>query len=298
VKSLAFVFPGQGAQHVGMARDLRPLPFIERELLETMAGGPEAALDCTARAQPAIFAASLMALEAWRARRPDLAPDCVAGHSMGEITALAVAGAISYADGYAIVKERGRLMATTAPGGMTVIIGLDLGVVRALLDAQGVSADVEIANHNSEKQIVLAGPPELLARVEAAARKSAKIVQRLPISIAAHSRLMAPIQAPFAEFLETIPFAEARIPFFNSHDGGVLTRPDELRDHLVRQLVRGVMWVSVAHSFRRIGIDTAVELGGEKTVKLLSRSLPDLRFWGVWDQPSLAAAARDFQERP
>jgi [acyl-carrier-protein] S-malonyltransferase len=286
----ALIFPGQGAQHTGMARDFAALArseafaFVEEALTEKMWRGTAEELAGTEITQPALYVAGVLAFEAFRRRWPAVVPDCVAGHSLGEITALACAGAVSYADGYRIAKTRARLMAAAPAGGMTAVIGLS----RAALDDVLVSREVVVANQNSAQQFVLSGPRAALEDVERRLAAKAKRVQRLPISIAAHSPMMAGAVQPFAAFLQGVPFHDLDLDFINCADGRPLRSASELKAHLAAQLCRGVDWTQVALRLEARGVTRALEMGGDgKVAKLLTRTTPVVTHGAVHDLETL-----------
>jgi [acyl-carrier-protein] S-malonyltransferase len=284
-----FLFPGQGSQFVGMGRDLYDAQPTARALFDEADArlgfalsrlcfeGPEEALTDTAVQQPALYTTSLAAW-AVLAERGEAAADYVAGHSLGEFSALAAAGALSFADGLMLVRRRGELMKLAGerqPGGMAAILGLDAAPV-AELCAQAAAETgrfVGVANDNCPGQIVISGDKMALARAmallgEAGARK----VVRLPISIAAHSPLMHSVASEFAAAVDAAPLAEARIPVVANVTARPLCAPGDIRAELKAQLISPVAWTDSIRYLSGQGVDTYLEVGpGDVLLGLVKR---------------------------
>lgn len=282
---IAFTCPGQGSQAVGMGRDLYDAFPVARamldqldaavdfDLLRTMFEGPSDALTATENAQPALLAHSLAvaALLADAGVEPHLA----AGHSLGEYSALAVAGAIEPADAVRLVRVRGKLMAEAgaqAGGTMAAIIGLEDDLLEQALT--GVDGVVVAANYNSADQTVISG--EVGAVAEAGRKASdlgAKRVIGLNVSGAFHSPLMSPAAQELAEVLEKIAFTDARVPVYRNVDAAPATDAATLKDGLVRQLTEPVRWKQSVASMAAAGAITHIEVGpGSVLTKMLKRS--------------------------
>jgi len=301
---LAFICPGQGSQSVGMAQDIYEQYPAAREmldslaaaadfpLLETMFEGPEEVLTATENAQPALVAHSLAV--AAILQEHGMRPDMAAGHSLGEYSALAIAGAIGPAKAVKLVRLRGQLMAEAgaeAGGAMAAIIGLDEDeVVEAIhsllkglfgIDPDSVGPEylaqflpVSIANYNSASQIVITGEDEVVAAVsEVALELGAKRVIPLQVSGAFHSRLMKPAADELAAVLETVEFSDAAMPVVTNVDAAARTEAAELKQGLVRQLTEPVLWKQSVDCMVQAGADTFVEVGtGQVLAKMLQRS--------------------------
>ena len=287
--STAFLFPGQGSQFVGMGRDLYDRQPAARALFDEADArlgfplsrlcfdGPEEALTDTAVQQPALFTTSLAAWAVLTARgQADAA--YVAGHSLGEFSALAAAGALSFGDGLALVRRRGELMKLAGqrqPGGMAAVLGLDAAPVAELCAAAAAKAagTVGVANDNCPGQVVITGDETALARAmsllsEAGARK----VVRLPITIAAHSPLMSSVAGEFAAAVVAAPLAPARIPVVANVTAQPLTTPDEIRAELTAQLTAPVRWTDGVRWLGSQGVDAYVEVGpGDVLLGLVKR---------------------------
>jgi len=303
---LAFVFPGQGSQYVGMGRDLyeaypeaRAIFDQADEILgfplsELCFEGPAEKLNDTINTQPAIFTMSVACL---RALNPSLSLDplFVAGHSLGEYTALVAAGALTFADGLKLVRERGRLMKEAGkknPGGMAAIIGLDARTVeRICQEASGV----QIANYNSPGQIVISGHREALEQAMGLAReRGAKRVIPLAVSIAAHSPLMRPAAQEFRRAVEATALRRARIPVVANVTAEPTTEPEEIREALVRQLTSPVRWVESVERMIEGGVDTFVEIGPKSVLTGLIRRIDKgVRRMNVGDVAEVEAASFD-----
>ncbi len=298
--SRAFIFPGQGSQYVGMSRDLYENSAEARwmldqlaeaagfDLLRVMFEGPEEELRRTENAQPALFAHSMAVLAALAGALGE--PAMVAGHSLGEYSALAAAGALDPAEGIRLVRRRGQLMARAgelAPGAMAAVIGLDEARLRELVHAC-TAGTVVIANYNCPGQLVISGEKAAVREVSRAAKQAgARGVIPLKVSGAFHSPLMAPIAEEFAAFLADAEISDARVPVYCNVDADAHTAAEELRECLKRQLTGSVLWEK---SVRRMIADGATEFFeiGPKDVltKMMARIDPSVsaRAVGTWQE--------------
>jgi [acyl-carrier-protein] S-malonyltransferase len=270
--TVAWLFPGQGSQYVGMATAwARQVPDARAALVEAadvlgfdipglLEHGPTEALADTYNQQPAVLAASVAIMRAVGSTLPR--PTLVAGHSLGEYTALVAAGALNYADALRLVRERGRLMRLAGeqrPGSMAAVLGLDDPVV------QGVCASidgVQVANYNAPGQVVISGTHAAVAQACADLKAlGAPRIVPLPITIAAHSVLMQPIAAEFARAVAAASLAPARVPLVANATATVVTAVDDVRDELTRQLTSAVRWTDTVHVMIRAGVREYYEVG-------------------------------------
>jgi len=287
--SVAFLFPGQGSQHVGMGRDLYEVEPASRavfdqaddllgfRLSELCFDGPEERLTDTVNQQPALLVTSIAALKAMSIRNYS-APYYVAGHSLGEFTALVAAESMSFADGLALVRRRGELMKSAGerePGAMAAILALDTDKVEAICAQarQQSGRPVQVANDNCPGQIVISGDQQALAlAVELAQQAGARKVVNLPITIAAHSPLMASAAADFALAVDDTPISNPKVPVVGNVSGRPLSTADEIRQELKAQLTSPVRWADSMRYLLDQGVTQFTEVGpGEVLLGLMKR---------------------------
>lgn len=286
---IAFVFPGQGSQAVGMGKDAyeafeparrvidRADEILGFALSKLMFEGPEAELRQTVNTQPALLAVSVALLEALRAQGVGQ-PDYVAGHSLGEYSALVAAGVLTFEDAVRLVRRRGELMEEAVPGGqgtMAAVLGADREALAAL--CRDVSASVglvELANVNCPGQIVVSGTTAGVAAVAERAREAgAKRVVPLEVSGPFHSSLMRPAAERLAEALGTATFRDAAVPVVANVHARPVTSGDELRRLLVDQVVSPVLWEDSVRFLLGEGVDTFVEIGSGTVLAGLIRKI-------------------------
>ncbi len=289
-EKIAFVFPGQGSQYVGMGCQLREESEAARRvfeqadelfgssLTELCAVGPEEVLRDTANAQPAIFVNSLAVLAALRTELPECpAPSFVAGHSLGEFTALVAGGSLSLADGLALVKKRGELMSKAnneRPGTMAAVLGMADDKLEQICRDVGDGESVIVANYNSAGQVVISG--EIWA-VEAASRAAkdagAKRVVPLSVGAAFHSPLMQFAVAPFSSAVAEALINDTRMHVVSNITATPLQMAAEIRTELSKQLISPVRWSDTVAFFLSEGVTLQVELGaGQVLTGLAKRS--------------------------
>lgn len=307
--SLAFVFPGQGSQSVGMYADLaanhpevravfdEASAALGYDLWQVVANGPEEELNKTSMTQPAMLAAGVAGWRVWCAKGGKM-PSVMAGHSLGEYTALVCAGALEFADAVRLVAERGRFMQEAVPAGagaMAAILGLeDVQVIEVC--AQAAQGDVVSAvNFNSPGQVVVAGATAAVQRaVDLAKGAGAKRAVVLPVSVPSHCSLMKPAAERLAERLAAIDVKRPSIPVLNNVDVAVAEEPDAIRDALVRQLYSPVRWVETIQRMRADGVDRLVECGpGKVLVGLNKRIDKDMAASAIVDEASLVQALNE-----
>jgi [acyl-carrier-protein] S-malonyltransferase len=283
-EKVAFLFPGQGSQFVGMGHDLAETYPAARDVFaeaDDALGfslsalcfeGPEESLNDTYNTQPAIVAASIATLRAARSAGWSVSPDYVAGHSLGEYSALVAADVLTFGDGLRLVRERGRLMKEAgerSPGGMAAVIKLDADTLddicrRASEETGGV---VQAANYNSPGQIVISGDGETLERaMEMAQDAGARRVRRLAVSIASHSPLMASITDEFRQVVESVPVQPPAVPVVVNVTARPLGTADEVRHEMVAQLTSALRWSESIEYMIAEGVHAFVELGPKEVL--------------------------------
>ena len=285
---IAFVFPGQGSQRVGMGADLQK---SHPDLFDRYAGladsvsdlpirkycleGPIEALTETQVAQPALFAISLALHDC--ARQAGLRPDFVAGHSLGEYTAAVAAGALSVEDGMTLVCQRGRLRAEVQgeiPGAMAAIIGLSEDALRQLCEQACRTGQVGIANLNTPTQIVVSGDEAGVAKIlQLAERTGAEKGIRLQVGAAFHSIFMRPLQARLAATMETLTWRDPEVPMASNASAELVTTAGDVRRALIGQIASPVRWVEVVRTLIWSGCDSFLELGSGRVLSGLVRQI-------------------------
>ncbi len=287
--SAALLFPGQGAQFVGMGKDVAEA-FPEAQAIFRQADaelnfplstlcweGPAERLTRTEYCQPALYVASLAALAALgsllKRREVPFAPAAGAGLSLGEYTALAAAGALSFQDGLRLVRLRGQAMeeaSRSTPGTMASILGLELPVLEAVC----VETGAQVANVNCPGQLVISGSPQAVrAASDKAKEKGAKRVLALEVGGAFHSRLMEPAGAQLRKALETVQIRAPRYPVLSNVTGSQHTQPPQIRELLVEQLTRPVQWEACMRTLLGKGVGVFLEVGPGTVLKGLLRRI-------------------------
>jgi [acyl-carrier-protein] S-malonyltransferase len=302
---VAFVFPGQGSQAVGMGQDFYDHDPEARSLFE-QAGhvlgydvaalclkGPAEQLNLTEYTQPALLTVSAVALRLME--RAGIRPSAVAGHSLGEYTAVVAAGGLAFEDAVALVRNRGRYMQEAVEAGrglVCAVLGMERSVVAEICQAASSLGVVAPANFNAPGQIVIAGEK---AAVEEAVRlakaKGCRKVIPLPVSVPVHTSLMQSAADRLAVDVARVPMKDLSVPLINNVEAKSIRSAAEVRTSLVRQLASSVLWEESVQALRGLGIHTLVEVGPGKVLSgLAKRIAPELRLLNVQDRSSLAAA--------
>ena len=298
----AFVFPGQGSQAVGMLNGFADNAVVQETVSEAsealgfdlgklIADGPKEELDLTTNTQPVMLTSSVAFYRAWIAAGGTV-PEVIAGHSLGEFSALVAAGVIPFKDAVKLVRFRAQAMQEAVPvgvGGMAAIIGLDSTALKQACQEAAQDEVVEPANFNSPTQIVIAGHKTALARAcEAAKAKGAKRALMLPVSAPFHSSLLKPASDRLAEYMADLTFSVPQIPLINNVDVAILNDPQAIKDALVRQAASPVRWVETIEKMVGMGITHSVECGpGKVLAGLCKRINNSLTGEAIVDQASL-----------
>ncbi|MCG9696974.1 ACP S-malonyltransferase [Shewanella sp. Isolate11] len=292
MEKIAYVFPGQGSQTVGMLADLaaehaivtqtfsEASQVLGYDLWQLVQDGPAETLNETDKTQPALLTASVAiwrAIEATGVAKPEV----LAGHSLGEYSALVCAGVIDFTDAVKLVELRGQLMQQAVPAGtgaMFAIIGLDNDAIQQACDDSAQGAVVSPVNFNSPGQVVIAGEKEAVERAAAACKEAgAKMAVALPVSVPSHCQLMKPAADKLAEALAAISFSAPSIKVINNVDVAAPQTAQEIKDALVRQLYCPVRWSETVEAMAAEGVTQLVEVGPGKVLtglaKRINRSL-------------------------
>ncbi len=302
---VAFVFPGQGSQAVGMLDGFAGIAAFDEVLAQASAAlgedigaliakGPAEQLNLTVNTQPVMLAAGVAVYRAWRAAGGE-APAMMAGHSLGEYSALVAAEALPLAHALRLVRFRAQVMQDAVPagtGGMAAILGLSNDQVRQACAEAAQGEVVEAVNFNAPAQVVIAGHIEAVTRAcEAAKRLGAKRALPLPVSAPFHSSLLAPAAARLRERLRDEPVAAPRVPVINNIDVAIELEPERIRDALARQAAGPVRWSEIIRAMAADGVTHVVECGpGRVLAGLTKRIAPDVESLALTAPASISEA--------
>ncbi len=303
---IAFVFPGQGSQSVGMMKSFAQLTGVRdtfseasdaigRDLWKIVEQGPADDLNLTINTQPVMLTAGIALHRAWNAEN-GTRPAISAGHSLGEYSALVAGGAVAFADAVSLVHFRAQAMQEAVPAGvgaMAAILGLDdEAVLASCKEASTAGEIVEAANFNSPAQVVIAGNIAAVERaMEVAKGKGAKRAIMLPMSVPSHCSLMRPAAERMRERLKTVKIGTSSIPVLHNADVDSAASADAVRDALVRQLCQPVRWVDTIRAFVSAGATHIVECGPGKVLAGLNKRIaPDVQTFSFGDEPAFKQA--------
>ncbi len=304
--SIGMIFPGQGSQSVGMLAELAAqepdlrLTFDEAsevlgyDIWRVTQEGPEERLGSTDVTQPALLTAGVAVYRVWKTRQGSI-PEIMAGHSLGEYTALVCAGALQFRDAVALVRSRGELMQDAVPAGvgaMAAILGLsDQQVADACVSATDGQV-VEAVNFNSPGQVVIAGDAAAVDRaIQAAKDRGARRAVLLPVSVPSHCSLMVGAAERLAGYLADTAVVEPDIPVIHNVDAAIHPDPDEIRASLAKQLYQPVLWAKCVLKIKETGAHQLVEAGPGRVLTGLTRRIDrEIKSFAVFDPDSLAAA--------
>ena len=302
---LAMVFPGQGSQAVGMLKGYGGLPTVAETIAEAsnvlgadfvrlLEEGPAEKLNLTVNTQPAMVTAGIAAFRAWRALG-GATPEVVAGHSLGEYSALVAAGAIDFKDCLPLVRFRAQSMQEAVPegqGAMAAILMLDDEIVRAACAAAG--GTVQAVNFNAPGQVVIAGEKAAVERaMEVCKTKGAKRAMLLPVSAPFHSTLMKPAAERLGSYLNKVQLQTPKIAVINNVDVAVESAPDKIKNALVRQAASPVRWVETIRKMVDSGVTHIVECGpGKVLAGMTKRIAPNVKSFAAADRASLEEALK------
>ena len=300
---LALVFPGQGSQSVGMMQGFAETAVVRetfeqastalgQDLWKLVAEGPADDLNATVNTQPVMLTAAYAMYRAWQ-QAGGPAPALVAGHSLGEYTALVVAGVINFADAVPLVRFRAQAMQEAVPmgtGAMAAILGLDDDAVRAACAEAAQGEVVEAVNFNAPSQVVIAGHKGAVERAAAAAKtRGAKRAVMLPVSAPFHSSLLKPAAERLGERMQEITFKSPQITVINNVDVAAVSDPAQIKDALSRQACNPVRWVEIIQAFAVQGVTHVIECGPGKVLAGMTKRIEgNLQGFAVTDPASLA----------
>ena len=309
-KKIAFLFPGQGSQAVGMGKDLYENFETSKNVFDTadkVLGksvttlcfeGPEDSLKQTVNTQPCIVTMSIAALEALKSQL-DIKPDFVAGHSLGEYCAMYEAGVMSMETTFKAIQKRADLMSASATGGaMSAILNAPEGALEEALKEVSSVGYVDVANYNSPAQVVITGDNDAVAKAgEILLAKGARRVVPLPVSGAFHSKFMENASKEFVGFVSDLELNNAEIPVVTNVDAKATVESADFREKMPKQICSSVHWTQTIQQMANDGVEIFVEIGPGKVLAGLNRKIaPEAKMFNVFDKASLEATVSALKE--
>ena len=309
MSKIAFLFPGQGAQYVGMGKDLYESFEIAKNVFDTADRvlnktittlcfeGPEDALKQTVNTQPCIVTMSIAAMEALKSEF-DISPDYVAGHSLGEYCAMYSAGVMSLENTLKAIQKRADLMGSTKGGAMAAVLSAPEGALEEALKGASSIGYVDVANYNSPAQVVITGDEKAVAKAgELLMAKGARRVVPLAVSGAFHSKFMANAGKEFEAFVSELALDDAKIPVITNVDAQLTVDKDDFKVKMPKQIYSSVHWTQTIQKMATDGVEIFVEIGPGKVLAGLNKKIvPEAKVYNVFDKASLEATVAALKE--
>ena len=309
MKKIAFIFPGQGSQAVGMGKDLYENFDSAKKVFDTADmtlgksvttlcfEGPEENLKQTVNTQPSIVTMSIAAMEALKSQL-DIAPSAVAGHSLGEYCAMYASGVMSLETTLKAIQKRADLMGETKGGAMAAILNAPDGSIEKALEEASSSGYVDVANYNSPAQVVITGDESAVQKAgELLSAAGARRVVPLAVSGAFHSKFMENAGNEFSKFVSELELSDAKIPVYTNVDASATTSSEDFRTKMPRQIYSSVRWTQTIENMVNDGIDTFIEIGPGKVLAGLNKKInASVKTYNIYDKDSLESTVNALKE--